>query len=172
MAKKYYAVKNGKSGDNIYQSWAECEAQVKGAPGVVFKGFATRAEAEAFLRRAGESPAEEPADLLAQLEEACGQLERLIACINRTNSATLVGGTPLSGLLARRDVWKKKLQILRDFLSSASELATRRTVGEIKIRSTVNVREMQKQLDAASKALRELDEAIQEANWTTELLEE
>ena len=30
---------------------------------------------------------------------------------------------------------------------------------------------MQKQLDAASKALRELDETIQEANWTTELLE-
>ena len=119
----------------------------------------------------GESPAEDPADLLAQLEEACGQLEHLIACINRTNSATLVGGTPLSGLLARRDVWKKKLQILRDFLSSASELATRRTVGEIKIRSTVNVREMQKQLDAASKALRELDETIQGANWTTELLE-
>ena len=58
MAKKYYAVKNGKSGDNIYQSWAECEAQVKGAPGVLFKGFATRAEAEAFLQRAGESTTE------------------------------------------------------------------------------------------------------------------
>ena len=58
MAKKYYAVKNGKSGDGIYQSWAECEAQVKGAPGVLFKGFATRAEAEAFLQRAGESTTE------------------------------------------------------------------------------------------------------------------
>ena len=120
----------------------------------------------------GEQPAEDPADLLAELESCCGQLEDLITRINRTNSATLVKGKALSDLLARRDVWKQKLQILRDFLSSASELATRRTVGEIKIRSTVNVREMQKQLDASSKALRELDEAIQEANWTTELLEE
>ena len=61
MAKNTTRVKNGKSGDGIYQSWAECEAQVKGAPGVLFKGFATRAEAEAFLQRAGESPAEEDA---------------------------------------------------------------------------------------------------------------
>ncbi len=44
MAKKYYAVKNGKSGDDIYQSWAECEAQVKGAPGVLFKGFPSQRE--------------------------------------------------------------------------------------------------------------------------------
>ena len=68
MAKKYYAVKNGKSGDGIYQSWAECEAQVKGAPGVLFKGFATRAEAEAFLQRAGESHAEEDAPQSPQRE--------------------------------------------------------------------------------------------------------
>ena len=119
----------------------------------------------------GEQPAEDPADLLAELESCCGQLEDLIARINRTNSATQVKGRALSDLLACRDVWKQKLQILREFLSSASDLATRRTVGEIKIRSTVNVREMQKQLDVASKALRELDETIQEANWTTELLE-
>ena len=68
MAKKFYAVKNGKSGDGIYQSWAECEAQVKGAPGVLFKGFPTRAEAEAFLQRAGESPAEEDAPQPSQRE--------------------------------------------------------------------------------------------------------
>ena len=68
MAKKYYAVKNGKSGDGIYQSWAECEAQVKGAPGVVFKGFPTRAEAETFLQRAGESHAEEDAPQPSQRE--------------------------------------------------------------------------------------------------------
>ena len=119
----------------------------------------------------GESPAEDPEELLRELEEDYAQLEALIASINRTNSATQVKGRALSDLLACRDVWKQKLQILREFLSSASDLATRRTVGEIKIRSTVNVREMQKQLDAASKALRELDETIQEANWTTELLE-
>ena len=119
----------------------------------------------------GETPAEDPRELLRELEEDYAKLEQFIAAINRTNGGTLVDGVPLSNLLARRDCWKKKLQGLRDFLDRASELASRRTVGEIKLRSAVNVREMQKELDRQSKALRELDEKIQEANWTTELME-
>ncbi len=120
----------------------------------------------------GEVPAEDPEELLRELQESCAQLEDLIARINRTNGAALVEGVPLSDLLARRDCRKNHLRILRDFLGSASELVTRRTVGEIKIRSTVNVREMQKEVDRQSKALRELEEKIQEANWTTEFLEQ
>ena len=95
--------------------------------------------------------------MLRELQESCAQLEDLIARINRTNGAALVEGVPLSDLLARRDCRKNQLRILRDFLGSASELVTRRTVGEIKIRSTVNVREMQKEVDRQSKALRELE---------------
>ena len=50
MAKKnFYAVKVGNGGPAIYASWAECEAQVKGFQGAIFKGFTTRAEAEGFL---------------------------------------------------------------------------------------------------------------------------
>ena len=45
MAKKFYAVKNGKNGDGIYDSWEACKAQVHGVKSVVFKGFPTRAEA-------------------------------------------------------------------------------------------------------------------------------
>ena len=70
-----------------------------------------------------------------------------------------------------RDCRKGKLGVLRNFLDNASELVSRRTVGEIRIRSTVDVRSMQKEVDRMSKELRELDEKIQEANWTTELLE-
>ena len=64
-----------------------------------------------------------------------------------------------------------RLRILRDFLNSARAVVNRRTVGEIRIRSAVNVRELQKQVDRDAKALRELDETIQEKNWTTELVE-
>lgn len=49
MPKKYYAVKNGKSGDAIYFSWEECKAQVEGASAVKYKGFATLEEAENFI---------------------------------------------------------------------------------------------------------------------------
>ena len=118
----------------------------------------------------GESPAEDPQDLLQELEEDYARLEALIACINRTNCCTLVDGVPLSDLLARRDCRKGKLGILRNFLDNASELVSRRTVGEIRIRSTVDVRSMQREVDRMSKELRELDEKIQEANWTTDLL--
>lgn len=48
MAKKFYAVKNGKI-PGIYRTWDECKAQVDGFSGAVFKGFETIGEAYAFL---------------------------------------------------------------------------------------------------------------------------
>ena len=121
------------------------------------------------LVQEGESPAEDPMELLRELEEDYAQLEELIA---RTNSTTEAGeGRTLSDLLARRESMTGRLRILRDFLNSASAVVNRRTVGEIRIRSAVNVRELQKQVDRDAKALRELDETIQEKNWTTELVE-
>lgn len=51
MAKKYYAVKNGKDGvSGVYLTWEDCKAQVEGISGVRYKGVPTMAEAEAFLR--------------------------------------------------------------------------------------------------------------------------
>lgn len=118
----------------------------------------------------GERPAEDPAALIAELEASYAALEDLIARINLTNSATLSGGKSLTALLARRDCLAGKIGVLRSFCDAASALVTRRTVGEIKIKSTVDVAALQKQIDALSKELRELDAAIQEKNWTTELL--
>ena len=119
----------------------------------------------------GEQPAEDPMELLRELEAEYARLEELISAINRTNNSTLVEGkATLSDLLARRDCLKGKLNILRGFLDSASALTRRFSVSEIKVKSTVNVRELQKQVDGLSKDLRELEETIQEKNWTTELL--
>lgn len=123
------------------------------------------------LVQEGESPAEDPQELLKELGEGYERLEYLISRINRTNAATLVGEDTLSDLLSRRDCLKGKLSALRNFLSNASALVHRHSVSEIKIKSTVNVRSLQKQVDELSKQLRELDESIQEKNWTTELME-
>ena len=46
--KKYYAVKVGLT-PGIYESWTECEANVKGYPKADYKGFTTLAEAEAYM---------------------------------------------------------------------------------------------------------------------------
>lgn len=118
----------------------------------------------------GESPAEDPKVLLAELETVMDELESIITRINLTNSAPLPDGGTITALLARRDCLSRRNAILRDFLSCASNLVTRATRGEIKIRSTVKVAELQKQVDALSKELRELDTRIQGLNWTTELL--
>ena len=56
MTKKYYVVWQGRK-PGIYDTWAECEAQVKGAAGARFKSFKTRMEAE----RAFDDPMEQPA---------------------------------------------------------------------------------------------------------------
>ena len=59
MGKKVYAVQNGRDGDGIYESWGACKAQVHGVKGVVYKGFPTREEAEAFLQAAAGSSQED-----------------------------------------------------------------------------------------------------------------
>lgn len=123
------------------------------------------------LVQEGETPAEEPAELLQELERDYAQLEELIAAINRTNGVTMVDGVSLSDLLARRDCLTGKINVLRNFLQNASAVVNRRSTSEIKIKSTVNVRELQKQVDACAKQLRELDETIQEKNWTTQLVQ-
>lgn len=45
---KFYAVKKGRQ-SGIFSSWNECEKQVKGFPGSLYKSFVSKEEAEAFL---------------------------------------------------------------------------------------------------------------------------
>ncbi len=52
MAKKYYAVQKGQS-TGVFLSWEECEKQVKGFAGAVYKSFSTFEEAERFVRGDG-----------------------------------------------------------------------------------------------------------------------
>lgn len=119
----------------------------------------------------GEEPAEDPNALLKELDALLVRLEWLMARINLTNSATVSGGRTMTELLARRDVQSKRLATMRSFLDNASAKVDRYSQKEIKILSTVKVAQLQKQVDALSKELRELDEQIQSLNWTTELQE-
>lgn len=48
MAKKYYAVKAGRN-PGVYTSWTDCEKQVKGFGGAIYKSFSTEDEAYAFI---------------------------------------------------------------------------------------------------------------------------
>lgn len=118
----------------------------------------------------GEKPSEDPMKLIAELDTMTAQLEELIHRINITNSQTKVGDTTITGLIAHRDCLTKKVTILRNFLTCASQLYQRASRTEIVIKSTVSVEELQKNVDALSKELRETDTKIQAANWTTDLI--
>lgn len=50
--KFYYAVQKGRH-PGIYENWSDCQREVIGATGAVYKKFKTRAEAEAFVKENG-----------------------------------------------------------------------------------------------------------------------
>lgn len=120
----------------------------------------------------GDTPAEDPAMLLVELESLTAQWERLIQRINRTNTATeLQGHGTLADALATRDVLQRKQAIYRDLATTATVGQDRFSRSEIKFRSVVNVKEIQQQADRLAQQLRELDTRVQAANWQTDLLE-
>ena len=107
--------------------------------------------------------------LLEELDRSVKRLEELIAGINRTNSETRTERGTLTELLARRDCLKLRAETYRNFLTAASSLTRRATRSEIRICSAVSVPEYRKKADSLARELRETDNAIQNANWTTEL---
>lgn len=57
MAKKFYGVRIGNQ-PGIYESWEDCQKQIKSFSGAIYKGFATREEAAAFVKGEEQSPAD------------------------------------------------------------------------------------------------------------------
>lgn len=51
VKKKYYVVKKGRH-PGVYFSWPDCQKEVQGFPHAVFKGFASKKEAEAWYGKA------------------------------------------------------------------------------------------------------------------------
>lgn len=119
----------------------------------------------------GETPAEDPMQLLEELDSIVTNLENLVTKINLTNARTIIGGETLTAMLSHRDALQQKNNTMRSFLNEAGNLVSRATRSEIKIKSTVPVSQLQKQVDDLSKEIRLLDEKIQESNWTTDLIE-
>lgn len=119
----------------------------------------------------GERPPEDPEALLGELDECIARLEHLIAAINATNAAVTAEGRTLTALIARRDALTQQLAAYRAFLEEASSLTNRYSRTEIKILSTVDVRSLQKKVDALARELRLTDNALQQANWTVDLIE-
>lgn len=122
----------------------------------------------------GDAPAEQPQELLAEIERLTEVLTLLIQRINRTNAtAEFAPGKTISDALAERDILALRQKVYRELADEAVSSGQDRfrwTRSEIKFQSTVNVAEVQQQADMLAKQYRELDTQLQSLNWAVELL--
>lgn len=127
--------------------------------------------AGAVLVQEGEAPVEDPQALLAEAEHCFARLTALVAAINATNAATpFDAGRTITDAIAQRDTLARRQR----FLGSVADAATpgaRFGRSEIKFVPTVPVADLRAQADANAKAHRELDERLQQLNWSTDLIE-
>ena len=117
----------------------------------------------------GESPAEDPMELLKEAKAVADQLESLIGRINLTNAQVTVEGKTLTELLARREVLTQRVSLMHSLLENASSTVMRGSRNEVKILSAVDVKSLRKQADELSRELRTLDTLIQSRNWLEDL---
>lgn len=118
-----------------------------------------------------EQPPENPQELLTEIDTVINELTILIQQINRTNAATAFDDNrTLTDALAERDTMMVRRGVLTSLIN-ATQPQARYGRMEIKEFPTVDVSEIQKQVDDISRRYRELDTTIQQMNWTIDLIE-
>ena len=126
----------------------------------------------------GEQPAENAGELLDQGRRLIGELRDLARRINRTNSATeLDPGFTLTDALATRDGYAAQYRLVTA-IADAGSGGVGRGIGwgrqlrsELQQISAVQVADLRAEADQIAEARRRLDVRIQQAGWSTELLD-
>jgi len=120
----------------------------------------------------GDAPAENPAELLAELDRTLKQLNLLIKQINRTNSQTRFDDDrTLTDALADRDTLMLQRTALQGVIKQASDKQHRYGLAEIREVVTIDVGAVIQQVDTLSQQYRLLDTEIQRLNWIIDLVE-
>ncbi len=118
----------------------------------------------------GDEPHEKPAELMKQAVGALGELEDLVTKINRTNLKTkLKDGRTLTDAIAYRDTLVAQHALYVAAIAGTKKEPDRYSAREIKWVATLEVAKLHKQLDDLAKKIRELNAAIQKANWSADL---
>ena len=118
----------------------------------------------------GDEPAEDPKELLKELDSCLKQLEEYIYRINLTNMRTMSGEKTLTQLMTERDVLTKRVEVMQNVFNQASSSSERYSRSEIKFVTTIDIKALRKQIDKLSSQLRQLDIEIQAINFATELI--
>ena len=92
--------------------------------------------------------------------------------INATNLATeFTPGTTLTDALAWRDSLRLRHRARVELADAATAPPNRYSRSEILRVSAVDVRGLRREADDLARELRELDNRVQELNWTTEVVD-
>ena len=119
----------------------------------------------------GDQPAEDPQELMSELDRCLEQLEHLIYNINMTNMNVVADdGRSMTKLLAERDILKKRIEVLRNTFNVATNSGSRYR-NEVRYVTTIEIKPLRQELDKFSQQYRQLDMKIQELNFTNDLVE-
>jgi len=124
------------------------------------------------LVQEGEEPAENPKELIKELDGCIERFGFLASKINKTNNETKIGDMTITEVIAKKDALILKAGAYRDFVYEASSMPGRARGTEIKIVPTLKVTDLQKTVDKLSKEIRLLDNSLQATNWSTDLIED
>lgn len=120
----------------------------------------------------GDKPSESPTELLEELRRSLDELAVWVKKINKTNALSAFDTSiSLAEALAERDRIMQHRNILNELLSEASIKQERYSRQEVKFYTTIEIADLQKEVDELSRKYRELDFKIQEKNWSTDLLD-
>ncbi|CAA9521730.1 MAG: hypothetical protein AVDCRST_MAG53-3362 [uncultured Solirubrobacteraceae bacterium] len=131
-----------------------------------------RIQASAVVQE-GDRPPEDPARLLDELRQMSADLEWLITAINLTNAASsLTDGQTVTAALAKRDLLAVRQGVLRSAAEAVTQAQARYSRSEIRLARQLDVAAVRKEIDDLARQRRVVDTAIQEHNWTTDLIED
>ena len=118
----------------------------------------------------GDTPSEPPAELLRQVDTVLGKLEKLVFAINKANFENcLADGMSITRALARREMLGVKRAVLVKCATAATGEFDRYGSRELRWVATIDIADVHKRADELAEAARQLNMAIQEANWRVEM---
>lgn len=142
--------------------------------------------ASSALRYEDQAAGDDPAELVAHLTSSLDRVESLTVRINQTNNGTrlafdrrelsIMEAIALRERLtmearARRAVVEAVERVTGSRKTGRTWLGERRTKDDIRELPTVDPRAERRSVDELSETIRRLDLALQQRNWTTELIE-
>ena len=120
----------------------------------------------------GDTPSEDPNELMIDASQIITELTALIERIHRTNAVAQTDkGQSMLTLLVERDTLELRHKLLLEAIEATQTEADRYSPREIKWHVMISVASLQKQADDIAMKLRKINIVIQANNWQIDLIE-